>query len=153
MKGTGQGERGWGCAVEGKPAPMLQVALGAFARNGAAPRTLPACDGDRCAWVRQVAECLKRRECRAAVLFCDDACLACCVANKVAGVRAAAVWTVPQAARAVERLGANLLVVETAGRTYWEFKEILNLCCRRTAATCPPGVACVLEELDGHAHR
>jgi hypothetical protein len=85
------------------------------------------------------------------VLFCGDACLACCIANKVPGVRAAAVWTVSQAARALEEFGANLLVVEMADRTYFECKELLRLC--RAGADCPPGVACVLEELDGHAHR
>ena len=72
-------------------------------------------------------------------------------ANKVPGVRAAAGWTVAQAARALEQFGANLLVVEMADRTYFECKELLRLCC--AGADCPPGVACVLEELDGHAHR
>ena len=60
-------------------------------------------------------------------------------------------WTVTQAARALEQLGANLLVVEMAGRTYFECKEILRLC--GDGAACPPGVACILQELDGHAHR
>jgi ribose 5-phosphate isomerase RpiB len=85
------------------------------------------------------------------VLFCRDACLACCVANKVPGVRAAAVWTVGQATRALDQLGANLLAVEMADRTYFECKELLRLCCAGSA--CPPGVACILQELDGHAHR
>jgi len=84
-------------------------------------------------------------------LFCHDACLACCIANKVPGVRAAAVWTVAQAERALEQLGANLLVVEMADRTFFECKEMLRLCCEE--ANCPPHVACILKELDGHAHR
>jgi hypothetical protein len=88
-----------------------------------------------------------------AVLFCDDAGLACCVANKVPGVRAAAVWTVARANRALHQLGANLLIAETAGLTFYECRELLRLCCDCTPAPCPPGVACVLEELDGHAHR
>ena len=45
-----------------------------------------------------------------------------------------------------------LLVVEMAGRTYFECKELLRLC-GDGAAACPPGVARVLQELDGHAHR
>jgi Ribose/Galactose Isomerase len=137
----------WGYAVEGRPSMMLQVALRAAHRNGHPPQTLSDCEGG----AREVAECLRSGRCRTAVLFCRDACLACCIANKVPGVRAAAVGTVAQAARALERFGANLLVVEMADRTYFEFKELLRLC--SAGADCPPAVACVLEELDGHAHR
>lgn len=152
MNGNGQPDARWGYTIQGKPAVMLQVALRALGRDGGSPATLPECNGDACAWVRRVAECLRTGACGTAVLFCDDPVLACCVANKVPGVRAAAVWTVPQAERAVAQVGANLLVVEMAGRTYYEFRELLRLCCR-TPAACPPGVACVLQELDGHAHR
>jgi hypothetical protein len=150
---NGQAGPYWGCAVEGKPATMLQAALRSLDREGARPQSLPECNGDSCSWVRRIAECLRNGSCRTAVLFCEDPGVACCVANKVKGVRAVAVWSLPQARRAVEHLGANLLVVETAGRTYYEFREFLRLCCQRMPAACPPGVACVLEELDGHAHR
>jgi ribose 5-phosphate isomerase RpiB len=84
------------------------------------------------------------------VLFCEDPELASCVANKGAGIRAAAVSSVAQATRAVAQLGANVLVVEMAGRTFFEFKALLGLA---GAATCPDAVACTLTELDGHAHR
>jgi hypothetical protein len=131
---------------------MLQAALRSLRRQGAEPQALPPCAGEACVWVRRVADCLRDGTCRAAVLFCRDAGLACCVANKVPGVRAVAVWTVAQANRALAGLGANLLVVEMAGRTYYEFRELLRLCGAGTAG-CPPGVACVLQELDGHAHR
>jgi hypothetical protein len=130
---------------------MLELALRAAARNGHSPQLLPDCRGETCDWVRRVAKCLQSGHCQRAVLFCRDACLACCIANKVPGVRAAAVATVAQAARALEQMGANLLVVEMAERTYFECKELLRLCC--DGAACPPGVACVLTELDGHAHR
>src|SRR5262249_26885407 len=125
MSGNGQSRCGWGYAVEGKPSTMLQVALRSVCRNGAGPEPLPECNGDACGWVRQVAECLRSGKCQAAVLFCSDAGLACCVANKVAGVRAAAVWTVAQAVRAMKMLGANLLIVEMADRTYFECRELL----------------------------
>jgi hypothetical protein len=151
MNGNGQTGPGWGYAVEGKPSTMLQVALRAVHRNGSPPQSLPECNGEPCDWVRQLAECLRSGRCRTALLFCRDACLACCIANKVPGVRAAAVGTVAQATRALEQLGANLLVVEMAERTYFECKELLRLCC--DGAACPPGVACLLQELDGHAHR
>ncbi len=151
MNSNEQTGPGWGYAVEGRPSTMLQIALRAVHRNGSSPQELPACDGEMCSWVRQVAECLCSGRCRTAVLFCRDACLACCIANKVPGVRAAAVWTVGQVVRALEQLGTNLLVVDMAERTYFECKEILRLCC--DGATCPPRVACILQELDGHAHR
>jgi hypothetical protein len=153
MSGNGRAEARWGYAVEGRPAPMLLAALRSLARDGASPEPLPECNGDSCSWVRRVAECLQSGTCRTAVLFCDDPGLACCVANKVPGVRAAAVGTVAQAERALAQLGANLLVVEMAGRTYYEFRALLRLCGMRGPAACPPGVACVLQELDGHAHR
>jgi Ribose/Galactose Isomerase len=151
MNGNGQTAHGWGYAVEGRPSLMLQVALRAVHRNGHPPQALPECEGESCGWAREVAECLRSGRCRTALLFCRDACLTCCIANKVPGVRAAAVWTVAQAARALEQFGANLLVVEMADRTYFECKELLRLCC--AGAACPSEVACVLEELDGHAHR
>jgi hypothetical protein len=151
MDGNGKA-RGWGYAVEGKPSTMLEVALRSLNRQGIEPRRLPACNGEACSWVRAVAECLTRGECQNAVLFCDDAGLACCVANKVPGVRAASVGGVGQARRALRVLGANLLVVEMAGRTYYECRELLRLCHEHPSA-CPAGLACVLQELDGHAHR
>ena len=80
--------------------------------------------------------------------------LVCCVANKVPGVRAAAVATVAQAARATLTLGANLLAVEMPGRTFFEIRaDCCGLCC--TTAACPARTAWPvrLQELDGHAHR
>jgi hypothetical protein len=151
MDGNGQTATRWGYAVEGRPSTMLQIALRAAQIKSNPPQLLPECSGESCDWIRRVAECLRSGQCGTAVLFCRDACLACCIANKVPGVRAAAVWTVAQAARALEQLGANLLVVEMADRTYFECKELLRLCC--DGAACPSGVACILQELDGHAHR
>ena len=143
----------WGYALEHDPHPMLVAALRCLHRNGAKPRALAECKGDSCDWVRQTAECLARGECCGAVVFCEDANLACCVANKVPGIRAAAVASVFQAQRAVSSLGANLLAVEQGGRTFFEFKEILRLCCLRSSISCPEKVAGTLRELDGHAHR
>ena len=151
MNSNGPTGSPWGYAVEGQPSTMLQIALQAVHRNGQVLQTLPQCNGEIGEWVRRVAECLRNGSCRAAVLFCRDTHLACCIANKVPGVRAAAVGTIAQARRALQQLGANLLVVEMAECTYFECKEILHLCCQ--GADCPPHIACILQELDGHAHR
>jgi ribose 5-phosphate isomerase RpiB len=149
---NGQVQARWGYAVERQAPPMLEVAIRTLHRDGVEPVALGGCNGEPCSWVCQVAECLRRGECQGAVLFCEDASLACCVANKVPGIRAAAVATINQAVRAVSSLGANLLVIEPAGRTFFEFKQILRVC-YSVPVVCPPSVACVLRELDGHAHR
>jgi hypothetical protein len=153
MSRNGQAGNVWGYAVEQEPPFMLRVALQALRRDGIDPVPLPGCTGERCPWVRAVAECLGQGTCRGVLLFCADPGLACCVANKVPGVRAVAVWTVVQAAAAVAGLGANCLAIEPRGRTFYELKQMLKLCCLREEPACPPGVACVLQELDGHAHR
>ncbi len=147
------GQPAWGYTIEGRPSVMFQAALRSISRNGSSPSPLPPCEGEACSWVKQVASCLFDGTCQAVVLFCDDPGLACCVANKVPGVRAVPVWTITQARRAIDSLGANLLAVEMAGRTYYECRELLRLCQGGVTAACPDGVACVLEELDGHAHR
>jgi len=151
VSGNGHPRNGWGIALQGQAPPMLQAALRSVRRTAPAPAPLPDCNGESCHWFRAVADCLARGECKGAVLFCDDAGLACCIANKVPGVRAIAVGSVMQAEQAVAGFGANLLVSETTGRTFYEFKQLLQLCC--TGGACPPGIACTLEELDGHAHR
>jgi hypothetical protein len=149
-KGNGRTGVGWGCAIEGQPTAMLQAALRTVARDGCRPEPLPVCDGDLSNWVCQVAECLRSGPCRRAVLFCADPGLACCLANKVPGVRAVVVGTVSQTIQALKGLGANLLVVERMDRTYYEYRQIIQLC--RAGADCPPEVARFLQELDGHAH-
>ena len=141
----------WAYAIEGKPTAMLEVALQALRRQRAEPRRWPSCGAEVCVWVKDVAACLARGDCAGVVVFCADPSLVCCIANKVPGVRAAAVWTVSQVERALAQLGANLLVVEMADRTYFECKEMLRLCC--DGVKCPQNVACILQELDGHAHR
>lgn len=153
MIGNGQVRPTGGYGIEGRPAPMLHAALQSLQRLGLPMQRLPPCNGQTCVWVRQAAECLKNGTCQFAVLFCHDVNLACCVANKVPGIRAAAVWTLSQANQALKQFGANLLIVEASGRTYFEYRELLRLCCERTPAVCPGDLACLLEELDGHAHR
>ena len=141
----------WGHGQD-RPYPLVQSAVQALAREGLAVRQWPQAEDLPCRWARAVAECLARGECAGGVLFCADPGLACCVANKVAGLRAVAVTSVAQAARATLALAANLLVVEMPGRTFFEIRQILRTLLTSTMS-CPAGVACTLRELDGHAHR
>jgi ribose 5-phosphate isomerase RpiB len=143
----------WAYAQE-RPHAHVQSALQALEREGVSLKELKLQErSPACRWARAVAECVGRGDCQGGVVFCDDAGLLCCVANKVAGLRAAVANTVDQAARATLTLGANLLAVEMPGRTFFEVRQILRICCTAAAPACPPGVACILEELDGHAHR
>ena len=142
----------WGIAQDHRH-PLIDSAVRSLEREGIALRPLPGCDGSDCRWGLALGACLKRGDCCGGVIFCGDPGLICCVANKTTGVRAVPVTTISQAARATRTLGANVLAVEMPGRTFFEIRQILRMLCLMTAATCPPDVACVLQELDGHAHR
>jgi hypothetical protein len=145
--------KAWGYAQD-RPHPVIRSAVQAVERDGLSLTEWPV-NGDQavCHWAKAAAECIARGECRGGVLFCQDPGLVCCVANKVPGLRAVAVVTVAQAAKATTTLGANLVAVEMPGRTFFEVRQILRTLCAVGAPVCPPGAACTLEELDGHAHR
>jgi hypothetical protein len=143
----------WGYALE-QPHAFVRSAIQAVQREGLPLRELtPPEQSSPGAWARAVAECIAGGECQGGVIFCDDAGLLCCVANKVAGLRAVVANTVAQAARATLTLGANLLAVEMPGRTFFEVRQIIRTGCSAAPPSCPAGIACTLAELDGHAHR
>ena len=142
----------WGVAQD-RPYPQVASAVQGLRRDGVMLKELGACTDAACSWSRALAECVSRGDCRGGVVFCHDPGLVCCVANKVAGLRAVAVVTVAQAAQALLGLGPNLVAVEMPGRTFFEIRHILRSLCVAGAAACPDGVACTLRELDGHAHR
>src|SRR5262249_23766528 len=142
----------WGYTQE-RPSPLVQSAVQALQRDGLPLRELPSDVEGACRWARAVAECVARGECQGGVIFCQDPGLVCCVANKVSGLRAVMSLTVGQAARATLTLGANLIAVEMPGRTFFEVRQILRTLCTSQQPACPDGVACTLQELDGHAHR
>ena len=144
--------RVWGHGQD-RPYPLLGAALQAVRREGIPVTDLPSANGSAASWAKAVAQCVTDGSCCGGVVFCDDPGLVCCVANKVAGLRAAAVATVAQAARATQSLGANMLAVEMPGRTFFEVRQILRILCTGGQPVCPPGVACTLKELDGNAHR
>jgi len=143
----------WGYAQD-RPEPLVQSLIRSLERDGVALKELAAPpDASACRWAAAVAKCVTDGKCTAGVVFCQDAGLLCCVANKIAGLRAVPVASVAQAARAAKSLGANLVAVEMAGRTFYEVRQIVRIVCVPGGPACPPGVACTLGELDGHAHR
>lgn len=135
-----------------RPYPLVASALQALTKEGLVLRQWPEPAGLLCRWTKAIAECVASGECRGGVLFCVDPGLACCVANKVPGLRAVPVTTVQQAARATLSLSANLLVVEMPGRTFYEIRQIIRAL-SGVSRVCPDGVACTLAELEGRAHR
>jgi hypothetical protein len=140
----------WGYAQD-RQHDLVPSAVRSLAREGVVVKELPDPGDLPCRWARAVAECIAEGGCSGGVLFCGDPGLVCCVANKVPGLRAVPVLTVAQAARASLTLAANLLAVEMPGRTFFEIRQMLRMICTPTG--CPAGVACTLQELDGHAHR
>ena len=143
----------WGFAQE-HPQPLVTSALQALEREGVRFQALPPATGTQPgAWSRSVAECIAAGTCRGGRVFCADAGLVCCVANKLAGLRAIAVASLPQAARAKAALGPNLVAIEMPGRTFFELRQIIRTLCQAAHPVCPAGVANTLRELDGHAHR
>jgi hypothetical protein len=137
----------WAYALDRQAPTGLRLALAELRRQGLALMELAGCNGDPCGWVRGVAECLEAKQCRGAVIFCADASPACVIANKVPGIRAAKVDSVAECESALLGIAANVLIVNPAGRTYYEFKEMLRLCLAFNEA-CPAGVACVIEDLE-----
>ncbi len=133
---------------------LVQSAARAVQRDGLALQELAAATQTPAAgWARAVAERVARGDCQGGVLFCDNPALVCCVANKVAGLRAAAVATIAQAAQALATFAPNLVAVPMPGRTFFEIRQILRTFCQVGLPRCPDGAACTLRELDGHAHR
>lgn len=140
----------WGVGQD-RQQPLVRTAVQALQREGIELQPLPQ-GQEPAEWARAVAECVARGACCGGVVFCRDPGLVCCVANKLPGLRAVAVSTVTQAAQAALSVGANLLAVEMPGRTYFEVRQILRLCC--AGAPCfPAGLAAFLRELEHHACR
>ncbi|MFN4260517.1 MAG: RpiB/LacA/LacB family sugar-phosphate isomerase [Gemmataceae bacterium] len=140
-----------GVAVEGTVPTVLRLAMNSLRRQNVNLVPLPIRATDVCAWVRRITHYLGQ-EIHAVLMVCHgNGSLSCCVANKVPGVRAAVVTNVFQAEEAVCSLGVNVLIVPE-GATFFEFKRYLELCAA-PEIHCPPEVATMLGELDGHAHR
>jgi len=104
-------------------------------------------------WARRIADCMARGDCQGGIVFCQEPGLVCCVANKLAGLRATVLTTPSQACRIIVALGPNVVAIEATGRTFFELKQMLRAVGKSEPGKCPPHVSCVLAELDGHAHR
>lgn len=120
-------EGSWGLAQDRRHA-LVEAAVAALAREGKKGRLLEVSGIlGGVALGRAVGEKVAQGMVKSAVLFCQEPEAAACAANKLPGLRAAAVCGVPQAKRAQATLGANFLAVEMPGRTYFEIRAVLDL--------------------------
>lgn len=137
----------WFYAQE-KPDTMFSAALAALARDGV---TLAAYEIKQQPWIIAFAEMLIERKAGGIANVVEPG-IACCLANKLSGVRAASVSSVANVKAAKKSLGPNLFVLATQGRTFFELRQIVQTIASDTPL-CPPELATSLQELDGHAHR
>ena len=141
----------WGYAQE-RPDAAVEAAIKALERDGVALVALDLAPAAGTAWARAMAKILTQTDGLGGIAFCSNPGLACCIANKVAGIRAAAVGDSAQAERVRKTFAANLLAIESPGRTFFEYRQIVKAIAGGQT-TCPSDVAAILQELDGHAHR
>jgi hypothetical protein len=134
----------WIYAQEKRDA-LVVAAIQALEREGLVLTTLDFTSA------RKIAEVVLAQH-QGGLVFCGDPATLCCIANKIAGVRAASVVNVAQALRAKKNVAANLVAIEMPGRTLFEIRQIVKTFVLG-AARCPDEVANTLKELDGHAHR
>lgn len=145
---SGTAKAGWGC-IQDNSDVVVAAALAAVAREGMAFIQLDSADSTPGARLQAVGGWVAANV--GAVWFCADAPLHCCLAN-TAGLRAATVANSCQVARAFASLGANVLIVEMPGRTFFEVRQILRAAFTGQSV-CPADVAKLLGELQGHARR
>jgi ribose 5-phosphate isomerase RpiB len=148
----------WGFLSE-RSDPVVSNVVQALKRDGvdlqeiqaSAVRTDGKCETAACGLARRAAEIVTAGECKGVVIFGSDPGLACCIANKVQGIRATAVASAAQAGRAVNGLGANVLTFELGKMTFFEMRQILRCVCG-SATCCSEVVAQVIQELEGPCH-
>jgi len=145
---------GWGYALE-RPFPLASSVMQSIKRDGlnlqelSIPRQREAeCETLACNLARETAQVITRGDWSGAIFFCHDPWLVCCVANKVKGIRAAALTSASQANRAVSGLGVNFLALEIGNQTFFELRHILRSVCG-SPATCSGAVTGILNELEG----
>lgn len=130
--------------------PQLATVVLALGSEGFTLKTLQMQQGIGSILLGKTAgEMVSRGEMKSAVLFCREPEAAACAANKLVGIRAAAVNNMMQAKRVSQSLGANLMVVEMPGRTYFEIRQVILL--MMDAKGCPEGTRAQLERLDARS--
>ncbi len=137
----------WFYAQE-KSDTMFSAAIAALTRDGA---TLTAYEIKQQPWIIAFAEMLLERKASGIANVAEPGII-CCFANKVSGIRAAAVNSVAGVKAVKKSLGPNLFAIASQGRTFFELRQIVQEIASELPK-CPENIATALQELDGHAHR
>lgn len=141
----------WLLVAAGPPPPLLAAALTAARRDGQEPQ-VETVAGDVLAGLLEAARKVSRGEVRLVLALTPEPLIGCCLANKVAGVRAAATDTLEEAMHALRSLGANYLLADPRAKTWFELRQLLRWCAA-ASGRCPDKLAAVVGELERHAHR
>jgi hypothetical protein len=143
----------WRLAQE-RPYPLVQSVADALRRDGVALEAVtPKGDQSLCRWAQSLAEAIARNGSLGLMVFCEDTGLLCCIANKVAGVRATAALWPPRRSACVNALAANLVAVDITSRTFFELKQLVKAVCTSVLPTCSGEIAATIEGLERHARR
>jgi hypothetical protein len=137
----------WFYAQE-KHGTIIHSILQALARDGV---VLTSYEITQAPWILRFAELLVTSQSGGVALVREPA-LVCCIANKIAGIRAASVNNVPNVASAKKTFSPNLFALDQTGKTFFELRQMLRTI-TADAPTCGEEIAKTLQELDGHAHR
>jgi hypothetical protein len=143
----------WSIAIERGNAAAMAVCK-ALSRDGRGPELLESPEKlSPPRWYRSLAQALSEAQVRGLLVFCSDAAVCVCVAGKATGVRPAVAVSPAQVARALITLGSNFVALETAGRTFYELRQMVRTVIDSGKPQAPPELALVLKEQDGSAHR
>jgi hypothetical protein len=103
-------------------------------------------------WTCEIARQVVADKHAGAVIFTCSPSVVSCVANKIPGIRAAMVSSIPQYQSALLQLNPNIVVVEMPGRTFFEMKYFAQ-CLHMQSQIMESSLLQTLQELDKHAHR
>ncbi len=124
--------------------PLLSSVIHSLVREGICFQLSKMSEGlTHDQWARELAS----QQCPCVVTLTDDPGLVCCVANKVNGIRAAVVSSIPSMGRVMLSLKPNFFAVEMPGRTWHEMRQILRLATEMTRE-CPEPLASTLREME-----
>lgn len=135
--------------------PELRAIRSALDRDGGLAEVIEPAGGRSglAAATRRLCGKVFRKEVAKGVVFAQDGCVPVCVANKHNGIRAALATTIPGVEEACRVLGLNVLVVEYAGQSPFQVRQMIDRLLKGATAP-PPEMAAFIETIEsggGHA--
>ncbi|MFQ3650075.1 MAG: hypothetical protein SNJ75_07055 [Gemmataceae bacterium] len=131
--------------------PFLPAVAQTLLREGFAIR-FHQVHGSPFEWTREIAQSVSLNHLSGGVVFTCVPHVVSCIANKIAGIRAAMVSSIFQLNSATLELQPNFIVVEMPGRTFFEMKQFVRSFLIPTPSLSPE-LAHLFQELEHHAHR